>query len=43
MEHEPEPEKKPASIGKIIVRIVIGAVVLFVAAVAFVFGACLLG
>lgn len=51
MEHESEPnreqpdapeEKEPAGCGTIILRLVIAAVVIFIAAVAFVFGACLL-
>ena len=44
MEHEPEqPESKPTNWVRVIVKIVVGIIVLFIAAFALVFGACLLG
>ncbi len=44
MEHEPEqPESKPTNWVGVIVKIIVGIIVLFIAAFALVFGACLLG
>ena len=44
MEHDSEPgSEQPKGWGSLIIKLIVGAIVIFLVAVALVFGACLLG
>lgn len=43
MEHESDPEAKPTNWVGVIIKIIVGVIVLFIAAFLLVFGACLFG
>ncbi|MGI9270720.1 MAG: hypothetical protein ACR2QT_03025 [Woeseiaceae bacterium] len=43
MEHENDPEEEPTNWAGVIIKLIVGVIVLFIAAFLLVFGACLFG